>query len=100
MKTIKKAKAGAKFDLNKDGKTTFKDVLIGRGVLPKTAKKGASVKKAQVGTKEQWNKEKDFKKKEMDLKKAELREKVKKIASSLPKSKSGGKIAKCRYGCK
>jgi hypothetical protein len=49
-KTIKKAKSGAKFDLNKDGKTTFKDVLIGRGVLPKTAKKGASVKKAKSGT--------------------------------------------------
>ena len=47
--TMKKAKSGAKFDLNKDGKTTFKDVLIGRGVLPKTAKKGASVKKAQTG---------------------------------------------------
>jgi hypothetical protein len=44
-----KAKSGAKFDLNKDGKTTFKDVLIGRGVLPKTAKKGASVKKAKSG---------------------------------------------------
>jgi hypothetical protein len=44
-KTIKKAKTGAKFDLNKDGKTTFKDVLIGRGVLPKTAKKGATLKK-------------------------------------------------------
>jgi hypothetical protein len=50
-KTIKKAKDGAKFDLNKDGKTTFKDVLIGRGVLPKTAKKGASVKKAKSGMK-------------------------------------------------
>lgn len=41
--TVKKAKNG--FDLNKDGKTTFKDVLIGRGVLPKTAKKGAKIKK-------------------------------------------------------
>ena len=41
----KKAKAG--FDLNKDGKTTFKDVLIGRGVLPKNAKSGAKMKKAQ-----------------------------------------------------
>jgi len=50
MKTMKKAKAGKSFDLNKDGKTTFKDVLIGRGVLPKTAKKGGSVKKAANGT--------------------------------------------------
>ena len=46
---VKKAKSG--FDLNKDGKTTFKDVLIGRGVLPKTAKKGASVKKCKYGCK-------------------------------------------------
>jgi hypothetical protein len=45
---MKKAKAG--FDLNKDGKTTFKDVLIGRGVLPKTAKKGKTVKKALLGS--------------------------------------------------
>jgi hypothetical protein len=44
-----KAKKGGNFDLNKDGKTTFKDVLIGRGVLPKTAKKGMKVKKAQDG---------------------------------------------------
>jgi len=40
-------KKGGSFDLNKDGKTTFKDVLIGRGVLPKTAKKGTKVKKYQ-----------------------------------------------------
>lgn len=40
-----KPKAKNGFDLNKDGKTTFKDVLIGRGVLPKTAKKGAKIKK-------------------------------------------------------
>ena len=51
MATIKKAKKGGSFDLNKDGKTTFKDVLIGRGVLPKTAKKGTAVKKAQKGIK-------------------------------------------------
>ena len=43
-KVMKKAKSGAKFDLNKDGKTTFKDVLIGRGVLSKTAKSGAKMK--------------------------------------------------------
>ena len=46
-----KAKSGAKFDLNKDGKTTFKDVLIGRGVLPKTAKSGGSMKKCKYGCK-------------------------------------------------
>jgi hypothetical protein len=45
-----KAKSGGSFpDLNKDGKITKKDVLIGRGVLPKTAKKGMKVKKAQAG---------------------------------------------------
>lgn len=48
---MKKAEKGGSFDLNKDGKTTFKDVLIGRGVLPKTAKKGASVKKCKYGCK-------------------------------------------------
>lgn len=47
-----KAKNGKSFpDLNKDGKVTKKDVLIGRGVLPKTAKKGMKVKKAQNGDK-------------------------------------------------
>lgn len=47
-----KAKKGGSFDLNKDGKTTFKDVLIGRGVLPKTAKKGAKMtKKCKYGCK-------------------------------------------------
>lgn len=49
MSGTTKAKKGGSFDLNKDGKTTFKDVLIGRGVLPKnTAKKGMMVK-AQGG---------------------------------------------------
>lgn len=47
-----KAKNGKSFpDLNKDGKVTKKDVLIGRGVLPKTAKKGASIKKCKYGCK-------------------------------------------------
>jgi hypothetical protein len=69
-KIIKKAKSGAKFDLNKDGKTTFKDVLIGRGVLPKKAKSGNKMKKAQTG------------------------------AMAKPMMKSGGKMKKCKYGCK
>jgi hypothetical protein len=78
MATMKKAKAGAKFDLNKDGKTTFKDVLIGRGVLPKTAKKGAALKK-QAAT-------------AIAMKKA----------GKAPKAamKAGGKMTKCKYGCK
>jgi hypothetical protein len=69
-KTIKKAKSGGKFDLNKDGKTTFKDVLIGRGVLPKKAKSSTKMKKAQTG------------------------------AMAEPIMKSGGKMKKCKYGCK
>jgi len=45
-----KMKKGGSFpDLNKDGKITQKDILIGKGVLPKTAKKGMKVKKAQDG---------------------------------------------------
>lgn len=39
-------KGGSFPDLNKDGKITKKDILIGKGVLPKTAKKGKMVKKA------------------------------------------------------
>ncbi len=52
MLKFKKSKEGGSFpDLNKDGKVTKKDVLIGRGVLPKTAKKGVKMKKAQDGEK-------------------------------------------------
>ena len=69
-KVMKKAKSG--FDLNKDGKTTFKDVLIGRGVLPKTAKKGAKVKKAMMGSN----------------------------MTAAPIMKKGGSMKKCKYGCK
>ena len=77
MATMKKAKAGAKFDLNKDGKTTFKDVLIGRGVLPKTAKKGAALKKQ-----------------------AAVAIAMKKAGKTPKTMKSGGKMKKCAYGCK
>ena len=43
----KSMKTGGSFpDLNKDGKITQKDILIGKGVLPKTAKKGGSMKKS------------------------------------------------------
>lgn len=50
---LNKAKKGGSFpDLNKDGKVTKKDVLIGKGVLPKTAKKGAKMtKKCRYGCK-------------------------------------------------
>jgi hypothetical protein len=68
----KMAKGGSLPDFNKDGKITKKDVLIGRGVLPKTAKKGTSKKKAMGG---------------MSM-------------SKLANMKKGGKTAKCKYGCK
>ena len=46
-KVIKKAKNGVKFpDLNKDGKVTKADILKGRGVI---AKNGKPVKKAAIG---------------------------------------------------
>jgi len=45
-------KGGSFPDLNKDGKITQKDILIGKGVLPKTAKKGAKMtKKCKYGCK-------------------------------------------------
>ena len=40
-------KRGTFPDLNKDGKTTFADVLIGRGVLPKGKKKKTMAKKSE-----------------------------------------------------
>ena len=76
-KSIKKAKNGKSFpDLNKDGKITKADILKGRGVI---AKRGASIKKAKSGTK---------------IKKAMMG------AMTEPMMKSGGKMTKCKYGCK
>jgi hypothetical protein len=76
----KKLKTGGSFpDLNKDGKVTKKDILIGKGVLPKTAKKGTSVTKAKKG----MHKMPD--------------------GSMMKNSmmKKGGKMTKkCAYGCK
>ena len=52
MFKLKKSKKGGSFpDLSGDGEVTQKDVLIGRGVLPKTAKKGVKMMKAQDGAK-------------------------------------------------
>lgn len=77
----KKAKSGGSFpDLNKDGKVTKADILKGRGVI---AKKGASVKKAQTGI--------------------AVLLKGKKTAKPNPAKKAmkaGGKMTKCKYGCK
>ena len=84
-----KAKSGAKFDLNKDGKTTFKDVLIGRGVLPKTAKSGSKMaKQAAIA---------------IAMKKAGKKPKKMQYggkAASMAPMKAGGKMKKCKYGCK
>lgn len=106
---MKKAKSGGSFpDLNKDGKVTKADVLVGRGVIK--AKKGVTVKKAKFG---------DFLKKAVNV-----GMKVKGAADSIrgsignamgipggpmfkkggkatkkPTMKSGGKMGKCKYGC-
>jgi hypothetical protein len=90
--TIKKAKAGAKFDLNKDGKTTFKDVLIGRGVLPKKAKSGIKMKKAQTGT---VSKKFD----RPDSKDTKPVFSTSGVGKNVP-AKNGKSIKKCKYGCK
>ena len=105
----RKLKTGGSFpDLNKDGKITKKDVLIGRGVLPKTAKKGMKIKKAQAG--------KTIKQSNADMMKAiEAREK--RIAARdsanqrksytnerankvIGRNKMGGMTKKCMTGCK
>jgi len=45
-----KQKTGGKtWDIDKSGKVTKKDILIARGVLPKTAKRGSALKKSQGG---------------------------------------------------
>ncbi len=79
-------------DLNKDGKVTKKDVLIGRGVLPKTAKKGMKVKKAQTGTTQ------DLVNRAAATKPAPEKRSIPRPASMM---KKGGKMTKkCAYGCK
>ena len=77
MKVKKKAKSGGSFpDLNKDGKVTKKDILIGKGVLPKTAKKGANLKKQ-----------------------AATAIAMKKAGKSPKKAMGGMKMGRCKYGC-
>ncbi len=101
-KTISKAKNGKSFDLNKDGKTTFKDVLIGRGVLPKTAKSGTkmkmggTIKKAQTGTVQSANQQIQSNVNKIAMKNAG--DSIKK--SMAGNAKNGKSMKKCRYGCK
>lgn len=79
----KKAKSGGSFpDLNKDGKVTKADVLVGRGVIK--AKKGTKMKKAQSGTMVSLLKNK----------------KPAKPNPAKKMMKAGGKMTKCKYGCK
>jgi hypothetical protein len=86
----KKAKSGGSFpDLSKDGKITQKDILIGKGVLPKTAKSGAALKKQAAVA--------------IAMKKAGKTPKKMQYggdaASMVPSMKKGGKMGKCKYGC-
>ena len=104
-----KAKSGGSFpDLNKDGKITQKDILIGKGVLPKTAKKGMKVSKAQIGkTIKQSNadmmKAIDAREKRIaardsaNQRKSYTNERANKVVG---KNKMGGKTKACKYGCK
>jgi hypothetical protein len=111
-KPKKKAKSGGSFpDLNKDGKVTKKDVLIGRGVIK--AKKGASIRKAGLG--DMLGKvagsgafglagmaaNKLFGGKKKEAAPAMASPAMKKGGKIAAKAmKSGGKMAKCKYGCK
>ena len=103
-----KAKNGKSFpDLNKDGKVTKADILKGRGVI---AKKGAVIKKAQMG---------GFVSNEFAAKsisKPKAKPKTKYVDSPIKTSKSkdiyafqgkkgmlaksGASVKKCKYGCK
>ena len=106
-----KAKTGGSFpDLNKDGKITKKDILIGKGVLPKTAKKGMKVSKAQTGKKlSPAPKKKGAMDAVKDLGKyvstfglatEKYNPAPSKAAKKTPKNKMGGMTKKCAYGCK
>lgn len=84
MKTMKKAEKGtslgmksvkAGFDKN-PGVTRADIITAAKG----KAKSGASIKKAKTGTK---------------IKKAQMG-----VSMSEPMMKSGGKMKKCKYGCK
>lgn len=114
----KKMKNGGKSfpDLNKDGKVTKADILVGRGVIK--AKKGVKVaKKAQVGVALRSNQLKRLgrlsaknpdKAKEVGSRMVERATRKKRgkefvsknLSELMPKSKYGSKMKKCKYGCK
>jgi hypothetical protein len=107
-KTISKAKNGKSFpDLNKDGKITRADILKGRGVI---AKKGATIKKAQMG----GYVSNEFAAKSISKPKSKVKPKFIDSPINASKSKninayqgkkgmlakSGKSMKKCKYGCK
>lgn len=95
---MKKAKSGGSFpDLNKDGKITKADILKGRGVI---AKKGASVKKAQNGVKANPYATMDKARAIAKGYKETTDGKFTKTVKAKSTMKSGGKMTKCKYGCK
>jgi hypothetical protein len=107
--TKKAAKGGSFPDLNKDGKITKKDVLIGRGVLPKTAKKGMNLKKqaaTAIAMKAAGKKPKAIMKMGGSLKPVDkaknpgLSKLPTPVRNKMGYQKMGGKTKKCAYGCK
>lgn len=118
----KRLKTGGGFpDLNKDGKLSKADVLVGRGVIK--AKKGMKVKKAQDGDKFNYKLPKPMvgkvsadttgysagKKKfpatvtspSGSTKSGNVpRRIIKSEIEKMPKQKKGGMTKKCAYGCK
>jgi hypothetical protein len=99
MSGTTKAKNGKSFpDLNKDGKVTQKDILIGKGVLPKTAKKGVSMKK-QAAVAIAMKKAGKTPKKMMEY--GGEAASMKPTMNMGGMMKKGGKMTKkCKYGCK
>lgn len=106
-KVVKKAKSGGSFpDLNKDGKVTKADVLVGRGVIK--AKKGAALKKqaaVAIAMKAAGKKPKAMKAggslKPVDKSKNPGLSKLPTaVRNKMGFQKTGGATKKCKYGCK
>lgn len=104
-KKMTKAKDGKSFpDLNKDGKISKADVLVGRGVIK--AKKGAAIKKKmQYGGKAaSMTSPKPKYPAKLPVKSSAAKPKVgtRMVTLGVDGSmmKSGGKMKKCKYGCK
>lgn len=92
----KMAKGGGFPDLNKDGKVTKKDVLIGRGVLPKKAQLGGLFGKRNCGPGGCG--------KPASAERKAARQATRAVRSpKMPKGKfkmqSGGRMKSCRGGC-